>query len=348
MEIWKLGVSCWSLKPISIITTLVLLKTALAGPFPKDDLHDTGYSYLQDRSCVSYCGAQNQYCCAAGEACYTNQANIAYCSAGSGDFWGGYSVYTTTYTETNLILRTSTYTSSWVVATSTWQPDPAITQAPICTSSLGESSCGTICCANDQRCAHANSCTAYTATGDDSTTHKTFSAPLRPTSGDSSTQSATITVPFQPPATATGSVFPTLPLNDNKGLSGGAIAGIVIGALVGASILLLCCSCCIIKSKLFGKKKTSSNAGASSSAAERSSAKKKMLVGGGILAAILVFFGLRKKEHPPSTSPSSGSSISTSSSSIDSNSRSSDSQDSYIERSNQGSVGRTRDLTFRE
>lgn len=329
------------------MTALVFLKSVLAGPYPKDDLHDTGYSYLQDRSCVSYCGAQNQYCCAAGEACYTNQANIAYCSVGSGEVWGGYAVYTTTYTETNLVLRTSTYTSSWVIATSTWQPDPAVTQAPICTSSLGESSCGSICCANDQRCAHANSCTAYTATDDESATHTTFSAPFRPTSGHISTESATTTVPFQPPATASGSIFPTLPLNENQGLSGGAIAGIVIGSLVGVSILLLCCGCCIIKSKLFGKKKTSSNSGGSSSVPGRSSAKNKMLVGGGILAALLVFFGLRKQERPPSTRPSSGSSNSLSFSSSESGSQSSDSQDSYVERSNQGSINRTRDVTFR-
>ncbi|POS86777.1 hypothetical protein EPUL_001532, partial [Erysiphe pulchra] len=323
MEFWRLGVSCRSLKTISLITTFVLLKTVLAGPYPKDDLHDTGYSYLQDRSCVSYCGAQNQYCCAAGEACYTNQANIAYCSVGSGDVWGGYAVYTTTYTETNLILRTSTYTSSWVIATSTCQPDPAITQSPVCTSSLGQSSCGSICCAKDQRCAFENSCTAYTATGDESTTQTTYYAPFRPTSGDTSTQSATTTVPFQPPATASGSIFPTLPLNDNPRLSGGAIAGIVIGAL------------------LFAKKKTSSNAGDSSSAPEMSNARRTMLVGGGILAAVLVFFGLRQRERPPSTSSSSGSSIGSSSSS-DSDSQSSDSQSSS--RSNQRSNSRTRDI----
>lgn len=348
MEICRQGVSRWSLNPITFITALVSLRIVLAGPYPKDDLHDTGYSYLLDRSCASYCGAQNQYCCAAGEACFTNQANIAYCSVGSGDVWDGYAVYTTTYTETNLVLRTSTYTSSWVVATSTWQPDPAVTQAPICTSSLGESSCGSICCANDQRCAHANSCTAYTATDDQSPTQTTFSAPFRPTSGHKSTETATTTVPFQPPATASGSIFPTLPLNENHGLSGGAIAGIVIGSLVGISMLLLCCGCCVMKSKLFGKKKTSSNSGGSSSAPDGRSAKKTMLVGGGILAAILVFLGLRTRERAPSTRPSSGSSNSSSFSSLDSVSHSSDSQDSHVERSNQGSVNRTRDVAFRE
>ncbi|KHJ36381.1 hypothetical protein EV44_g0110 [Erysiphe necator] len=350
MKFRELGVAYRSLNPFSLITTLALLNTVLAGPYPKDDLHDTGFSYLQDRSCVSYCGAQNQYCCAAGEACYTNQANIAYCSEAAGNLWGGYAVYTTTYTETNLILRTSTYTSSWGVATSTWQPAPDITQAPICTSSLGESSCGNICCASDQRCAFANSCTAHTASSDESTTYTTFSAPFRPTSGDISTKSATTTVPFQPPATASGSIFPTLPLEDNHKLSGGAIAGIVIGSIAGVALLLLCCSCCILKSKKSGKDKKyhDSNIGGSS-IPEKSSTKTKLLVGGGILAATLVFLGLKRRERAASVMNSPRNSSSNLESPIsDSASRSSDESDSYVGRSNEGSVSRTRDLTYRE
>ncbi len=251
-----------------VFALLSNIDTAEATPYPKDVLHDLfGFGFLQDRSCNSYCGADNQYCCTAGQACYTNTANVAYCSASGGAVatGGGYAVYTTTYTETDLVLRTSTYSSWWTAAaetTSVYVAPTSTEAAPaICTTSLGESSCGTICCAENQRCAVANSCTAYTSTFyASSIPTSSYSAPLRPTSGATSggvstatsTVSATTTAPFIAPATASGSSLPIVSSSASKGLSAGAIAGIVIGVIAGIIILILICFCCIVKAGLDG------------------------------------------------------------------------------------------------
>jgi hypothetical protein len=232
--------------------------TVNAGPYPKDELHDLGFGALQDRGCVGYCGVYNQVCCSiAGEGCFTTPSlgtPIAFCSqtAAGAAVTGGYAVYTTTYTETDLVLRTSTYTSSWdnEVPTTTYDWVAPTTTAPaICTSSLGQSSCGTICCASDQTCAFSNSCTAaYTTSA--------YSAPLRPTSGGVSTQtstvSATTTAPFIPPVSASGSSIPITVGSPSHGLSGGAIAGIVIGVIAGILLLILFCFCCILKAGIDG------------------------------------------------------------------------------------------------
>jgi hypothetical protein len=236
---------------------VVLSQTEIvsAGPFPKDELHDVGFSFLMDRDCVSYCGTDNQYCCSAGQACYTDAQNVAGCTAVT-----GYAVYTTTYTETDLILRTSTYSSWYQAATPTpVYVAPTTTGVPpaICTS-LGESSCGIICCASNQRCAVAGTCTAYTSTYyvAPTPTASSYSAPLRPTSGGISTTtavvSATTTEPFTPPATASGSTLPITSSSSSNGLSAGAIAGIVIGVIAGIILLLLFCFCCIIKAGFDG------------------------------------------------------------------------------------------------
>ncbi|CAD6503805.1 BgTH12-05550 [Blumeria graminis f. sp. triticale] len=226
---------------LPLILLIATNSAVLAGPYPKDEIQDTGFSFLQSRQCASYCGAQNQFCCNHGEACFTNQANIAFCSAGMSPP-AGYEIFTTTFTETNLVLRTSTFTS-WGT-TPTVLAAPTITPPAICTTSLGESSCGTICCASNQRCAFANSCTAHVPAAGD----PTYSVPVRPTSGDLFTISATTTVPFQPAATASGSSFPEVSQSYSNGLSGGAIAGIVIGVTAGIALIILLCFCCLVKS----------------------------------------------------------------------------------------------------
>ncbi|PMD48551.1 hypothetical protein L207DRAFT_575213 [Hyaloscypha variabilis F] len=238
--------------PPSLLSLLFVVlsrtHTVHAGPFPKDDLHDLGYAYLMDRQCVSYCGYNNMYCCSAGEACYTNAENIATCTAVAGG-GGAYGVYTTVYTETDLVLRTSTYTSWYAQAT------PTAVAPAVCTPSLGQSSCGTICCAGDQRCAAAGTCTPYSSYYVTSTS-AAGSAPYRPTSGGiataTSTVSATTTAPFISPATASGSTLPITSSSSNNGLSPGAIAGIVIGVIAGITLLLLFCFCCILKAGFDG------------------------------------------------------------------------------------------------
>ncbi|QSZ29862.1 hypothetical protein DSL72_004380 [Monilinia vaccinii-corymbosi] len=248
--------------PLTQLLSLLLLtfshtSPVSAGPYPKDALHDLGFSYLMDRSCASYCGADNQYCCTTGQACYTNSENIAYCSAssnggsGGGSGGGGYVVFTTVYTKTGLLAATSVYTSFYPGTT----PKPGTgagtgAGAVICDTSLGQTSCGTICCADDQMCEYAGQCTArtslwsytYTATG-------AYSAPLRPTSGPGTSKpfvSATTTQPFTPPATASGGTLPIAGASSSN-LSGGAIAGIVIGTIAGVILLLLLCFCCLVR-----------------------------------------------------------------------------------------------------
>lgn len=304
---------------VSHIIILLLMNSVLAGPYPRDDLTYTDHAYLLKRNCASYCGAQDQYCCAVGEACYTNHANVAFCSAGAPDEGIGYAVFTTTYTETNLILRTSTYTSSWVQATSTWVPGPIATPPPTCTSSLGESSCGDICCANDQRCAFINSCTAYKSS-DETTYTSTYLAPFRPTSGDVSTISATTTVPFQPPATATGSDFPVAPLDQNQKLSAGATAGIVIGVIAGVAFLLFFCLTCVLKLPCaglcgclgLGRKKKHQEKLDNSGSESKNKVKKVAIIVGGLAALLqLMRVYLKKEKQPPSNHPPSSISSST-------------------------------------
>lgn len=210
--------------------------------------------------CISYCGADNQFCCTSGQTCATLAGNVATCQAGSGTVAtgaGGYAVYTTTYTQTDLILRTSTISSFYQVATSVAAATPTVgvgTGVAICSTSLGETSCGPICCASNQMCASSGSCVVRTSSWTYVGT-SSYSAPVRPTSGATITAtgtiSATTTQPFIPPATASGSTLP-IAATSNNGLSAGAIAGIVIGTIAGVMLLLLLCFCCIVKAGFDG------------------------------------------------------------------------------------------------
>lgn len=249
--------------PASLLSLLLVALSrtpyANASPYPKNDLRDLGYEYLMGRQqCAgTLCGYNNQLCCAAGSACYTNAQNQAACTTVAADPGNGaFTVIPTVFTETDTVLTTSYYTS-WYPA-STPAPAPvttAVVVAPMCTTSLGESSCGTICCASNQRCAYANSCTAYTSAYTPATS-AAGGAPILPTSGSVLTStavvSATTTVSFTPPATASGSSLPITSSSSNNGLSPGAIAGIVIGVIAGIILLLLFCFCCIIKAGFDG------------------------------------------------------------------------------------------------
>ena len=252
--------------PPVLISLLVLLSRTTsveAVPTPKEVLEKLGYGVMEVRDVG--CGVSSQYTCTGAQACYTNAAQVAYCSVPGGNS-GGYVVYTTTYTETDLELRTSTSTSWFQVATTNAAPTPTGVSAPICDTSLEETSCGPICCAGNQVCAAAGSCaprpsstaavlTSYTyIVSTMATTTSTFSAPLRPTSGTITTfTSATTTQTFISPATASGSTIPNVStLTTSHGLSGGAIAGIVIGTIAGIILLLLICFCCIVKAGFDG------------------------------------------------------------------------------------------------
>jgi hypothetical protein len=260
--------------PPVLISLLVLLshtKSVKAVPTPKEVLEKLGYGFMEERDVA--CGVSGQYTCTGAQACYTNAAQVAYCSVPgdsvvTGDT-GGYAVYTTTYTETDLELRTSTFSSWYQAATTYAVATSTAASAAICDTSLEETSCGPICCAANQVCAASGSCaprpsstaaalTSYTyIVSTMATTTSTYSAPLRPTSGTTTgtvttSTSATTTQTFISPATASGSTLPVVSTSTSHGLSAGAIAGIVIGTIAGIILLLLICFCCIVKAGFDG------------------------------------------------------------------------------------------------
>ncbi|KAL9636290.1 MAG: hypothetical protein Q9164_002916 [Protoblastenia rupestris] len=259
-------------------TLLSLLFTILstshisnARPSPLDSawekLLETRYHYLSERSCASPCGWTGQLCCTSGQTCGTNSEGQAVCnSGGSGaqaQAAAGWEFYTTTYVETGAITRTSVY-SSFFGAEPT-AAAPAAISGTTCNNQLGESPCGTICCATGQYCAFAGQCVASNKHGGESssaylgqitTATATNTAPLRPTSNVAttvtSTGSATTTVPFQTPSASASAGAATASTTSNNGLSPGAIAGIVIGVIAGIIILLLLLAACCLSAGLSG------------------------------------------------------------------------------------------------
>ncbi|CAN8098626.1 unnamed protein product [Discula destructiva] len=250
----------------TLLAVTTLLQPALANPYPRDDLHDTlNYGYLQDPICASYCGLENELCCSTGEVCMTADS-VAACAGlivatqvatiypRQDDSW---SVYTSTWTVT--ATYTTTGSSLWAAATSTASCVP---------QAVGETNCGPICCASDQTCAYDGQCTAAlgdgggavvptgtaatswstfatTMTTDGSTITTQFSAPYRVTgTGSTNTNTATIE---SATTTSSGNGTAVGAGTGGSSLSGGAIAGIVIGVLAGVALLLAICACCIVR-----------------------------------------------------------------------------------------------------
>lgn len=258
------GTMRFSQAPSTLLSLLLValsnIDTAQAWPL----LGELDFSFLQGRdTCASYCGAESQFCCTAGQACTTNQQNVAACVAATSvavaTGAGGVPLYTTTWTETDLLTKTSTaYSYPATSAATVVAPAPT---AAICTTSLGQTSCGSLCCAEGQVCAAANSCSAYASSWTyfqttSEAASSSYSAPLRPTSAGVSTATsvvpATTTQPFINPATASGSSLPITSSSSSNGLSPGAIAGIVIGTIAGIILLILICFCCIVRAGFSG------------------------------------------------------------------------------------------------
>ncbi|KUI66588.1 hypothetical protein VM1G_01319 [Cytospora mali] len=251
--------------PTLLLSLVALIQPTLANPYPKDDLHNSlGIGFLMDRSCATYCGVDNQYCCSEGQAC-TTSGTIAGCTDTA--YGGGYALYTTTWTETDTF--TSTLSSYYAVTTAS--------AGGTCTPPAGSNqiACGSICCASWQYCAYDGQCSANAGSGATTTavvgggggggaattamtSYKTtitsagstittqYSAPYRVTSG-SETASTTSNTAFLESATSTGSGNGTAVTTGGSSLSGGAIAGIVIGVIAGVIILLAICACCIMR-----------------------------------------------------------------------------------------------------
>lgn len=255
---------------LQLIATLLLTPT-LASP-TDPELVQAGVSFnelFERQSCDgTLCGWNQQLCCGAGSACYTDSSNQAQCSSTAGGSVqqttaaGGYwQYYTTVYTETDLVTRTSIYSSYMGgAATATATAAGAVPTAD-CDYSVNESNCGDICCASDQYCYTPGQCKANANGGSSgyyssymSTMYATTNSagvPLRPTSSTlvivTETNSPTTTVPFETPVATGANMTLTANEADNGGgLSGGAIAGIVIGTLLGLLLLgLLCFYCCV-------------------------------------------------------------------------------------------------------
>lgn len=179
------------------------------------------------------CATLPQYAAAAPYPQPEPQANVQWVT----------SIWTDTLTQTH----TSIY-STVVAAVPTGGPDC------VPNTSLGESACGSICCAASQKCQYAGQCMAKgaddppflgsTLVGHTYTTQ--YSAPYRPTSGATGTAASAT-------ASSTGGAGGGAAGGEagggtaDTGLSGGAIAGIVIGTLAGVVLLLLLCACCIVR-----------------------------------------------------------------------------------------------------
>ncbi|GAB7361128.1 hypothetical protein MBLNU230_g1163t1 [Neophaeotheca triangularis] len=259
------------------LITAILLTTptfTAAKPYPKDQSQRrAGIAFNQlfgrDDCAGPLCGWNNQLCCGADQACYTDSNQQAQCSSTAGDGHetaapgGYYEYYTTTYVQTDL--KTVTETGSSFVggggAKETGAGDAK------CNYAHNETPCGDICCASGQYCYQLGQCKA--AAGGGSSGHKTTytapattgvgGSPFRPTSSSlvlvTETASPTTTVPFGSPVATGANVTLSATEEDNGGgggLSGGAIAGIVIGVLAGLLLLGLICFYCCLKGLLDG------------------------------------------------------------------------------------------------
>jgi len=310
------------------------LPLTTAVPYPRDSsFRGVGLNQLMPRQCATYCGWNNQICCEAGTECYT-VGDFAGCSSTAG---GGWIYYTTVWTVTKTKTYTSIY-SSWIsyfpATTAT-----AVGEDCIPPEGSGWIACGPICCAAWQYCASKGQClpnAGYGAGGEiitstlvsDGVTITTqFSAPYRVTSG---------TGGEIPPPTATGEIpeptdDPEAVEGGGGGLSGGAIAGIVIGTIAGVGLLLMLCACCIMRGiwrsigaifhliKKKTKRSSTSNVEGgrtqhdswyggkpSSSAVRKEKAKGAGLIGlGAALGGLALLLGLRRDKQGATPAASS-------------------------------------------
>lgn len=264
--------------------------TTTAKPYPREDSVLEARNNTLEARCAIPCGYSGQLCCESGQTCFTDVNNQAQCGTGGGGGTqqnyvdsgqqnhvnngqpnnlanGQYQVYTTTFVETDLVTRTSVYTSYFGGVVATHAPSPTVQEfvpvitARACDTSLYESPCGGTCCTSGEYCSYDKAvCVAVGgAAGDFSSAYYSSvmegSAYIRPTSFGietiTSTGAPTTTVPFVPPTT-TGEAAGMGITATNNGLSPGAIAGIVIGVLLGILLLFLFCACCVFKGLIDG------------------------------------------------------------------------------------------------
>lgn len=239
---------------LPVLSTLaLLLNHSLFTTATPLALEENALENILEKRCANPCGYNNWLCCGTGQTCSTNSAGEAVCSDGSGSGSGGYQYYTTVYTltETDLSTITSVWSSQIAAATSTGT----------CRVDLGETKCGTTCCeaaqeCEDGQCVAESSSVAVTATGTGAGGSEATPG-VRGTSNGASTVTATsaptTTEGFTAPVGTDGADLIGLKAaSSGGGLSGGAIAGIVIGTIAGVFLLLLVCACLCCKGALEG------------------------------------------------------------------------------------------------
>lgn len=237
---------------ISIATALAFLPAVAAKPYPVEEQSELLNATLIDRrqiTCASdqhACGFYSNLCCATSEACGENKNGEAICVPGGsgGGSNGQWTLVTSTWVATDLVTRTSVYST---------QVGAAAGQTPQPTAACGASqvACGSVCCDGGYWCSGQGVCKPLGGSTPGASGILNPSAPLRPTSSTliviTATGSPTTTVPFSTPI-ATGAAGQDMGAEDGGGgLSGGAIAGIVIGVIVGIILLLLICFYCCAK-----------------------------------------------------------------------------------------------------
>ncbi|KAL3480608.1 hypothetical protein BJX99DRAFT_4865 [Aspergillus californicus] len=215
----------------SVISILALCRLSGATPMgPVDEGNGL------EKRCDNPCGYYSQLCCASDETCITDDNSQAVCSSsssGSGSGSGTWEYYTSTYvvTETDAQTLTSTW-SSWIASQ---------TSSGSCQEDLGETECDSECCGAAYVCTNKQ-CVLAATTSIWAT--NTATPPVRPTDSNTVTETATATQGFEMPVTTDGSAAPGVDApDDDGGLSGGAIAGIVVGTLAGVFLLFLLCLC---------------------------------------------------------------------------------------------------------
>jgi hypothetical protein len=250
--------------PASLLCLIAIIsqstRPVAAGPLlSSEQFPSLQNNSLVERGSCSYgqtaCGYYGQLCCNSDQYCYTDGNNQAQCGQLTTTQYqtvaqstsGQWSMYTTTYVQTDLKTVTTTYSSFYPVTTLK------------CSYSLGETPCGSCCCQSGQMCQAPGQCVVvaggssayYSSFYTFTTSTQTAIVPLRGTSGSvvtvTSTGSVTTTVPYQTAVGTGGAILTGTVTTTSHGLSGGAIAGIVIGVIAGLILLFLLCACLCFK-----------------------------------------------------------------------------------------------------
>ena len=230
------------------VSTLVLLLT-------QSQLVSTSPLLMEnndiEKRCSNPCGFYAQLCCTSSQTCVTNGGQ-AVCSdnGGSGSSGSGsgsdgdWDYFTSTYvmTETDTTTHTTTWSSQRAKATPTGGVG-AGSGSGSCDPSVGETKCGSTCCGPASVCENGQCLASSSSIWATMTSAPSAEGTSNSAATATETGSATTTQPFETPIHTDGSPAIGVAAPDDKGLSGGAIAGIVIGTIAGVALLLLICAC---------------------------------------------------------------------------------------------------------